>query len=30
MRGGSNFHHKKGDVCKIGGGYFKRDDITLH
>ena len=30
MRGGSNFHHKKGDVCKIGGDYFKRDDITLY
>ena len=30
MRGGSNFHHKKGDVCKIGGGYFKKEGITLY
>ena len=29
-RGGSDFHHEKGDACKIGGGSFKKEGITLY
>ena len=27
---GSNVHYKKGEVCKIGGGYFKNEGVTLY